>query len=91
MQEPLVIEVPDPRDAEALRRHLQPFDIETVAVDGRCEVRVALVERNPERRVVNALNAIDEWLMTAEVPFVRVQLDGNTYTLHRPGVTTGGC
>lgn len=84
MHAPLVIEVPDERQAEALRRHLQPFDVETVVVDGHCEVRVALVEVNPERRVVNALNAIDAWLATTEVAFVRVRLDGSSYTLHGP-------
>lgn len=80
----LVIEVPDERHANALRRHLQPFDVDTVVVDGRCEVRIALVDVNPERRVVKALSAIDEWLATAEVGFVRVHLDGSSYTLHGP-------
>ena len=84
MHAPLVIEVPDEFHAEALRRHLQPFDVDTVVVDGHCEVRIALVEVNPERRVVNVLNAIDEWLATAEVAFVRVRLDGSSYTLHGP-------
>jgi hypothetical protein len=84
MHAPLRIEVPDERQAASLRRHLQPFDVETVVVDGHCEVRIQLVEVNPERRVVSALTAIDAWLATAGVPSVRVHLDGSSYTLHGP-------
>jgi hypothetical protein len=82
MHQPLRIEVADAGEAEALRRHLQPFDVETVVVDGHVEVRVQLVELNPERRVVNALNAVDAWLVSSGVPFARVHLDGSSYTLH---------
>jgi hypothetical protein len=84
MHPPLRIEVPDERHAESLRRHLQPFDVETVAVDGHCEVRVELVEINPERRIVNALGGIDAWLATVDIPSVRVHLDGSSYMLHGP-------
>lgn len=70
--------------AESLRRLLQPFDVETVAVNGSFEVRIDLLDRNSEARVIDALNAIDRWLLTAELSFVRVHLDGNLYTLHAP-------
>jgi hypothetical protein len=89
MHPPLRIEVPDERYAAALRRHLQPFDVETVAVDGHCEVRVELVEANPERRIVNALSAIDAWLATANISSVRVHLDGTSYMLHAPSPVDG--
>jgi hypothetical protein len=83
MHEPMRIEVPDGRRAAQLRRHLQRFDLETfVHEDGKCEVLVQLVEANPERRVVAALNAIDDWLVGSDVPAVRVHVDGTAYTLH---------
>ena len=82
--QPLRIEVPDEAHAAELRRRLQPFDVETVAVDGRVEVRIELLDLNPESRVVNVLNAIDGWLPAAGLEFVRVHLDGSTYTLHAP-------
>ena len=47
-------------------------------------MRIELLERNAESRVVDALNAIDLWLLTAGLPFVRVHLDGTSYTLHAP-------
>lgn len=84
MHPSLRIELPDESRAESLRRLLQPFDVETVAVNGSFEVRIDLMDRNPEARVVDALNVIDRWLLTAELPFVRVHLDGSTYTLHAP-------
>jgi hypothetical protein len=42
------------------------------------------VERSPERRVVDVLNAVDRWLPTAGVPLVKVHLDGTSYTLSAP-------
>jgi hypothetical protein len=53
-------------------------------VDGYYEVQVELRDRNPESRVVNALNAIDMWLLTASLSSVHVTLDGSSYTLHAP-------
>jgi hypothetical protein len=83
MHEPMRIEVPDGTRAAQLRRHLQRFDLETlVHEDGKCEVLVQLVEANPERRVVAALNAIDDWLVVSDVPSIRVHVDGTAYTLH---------
>lgn len=84
MHPPLRVEVSDASLAEDLRRRLQPFDVDTVTVDGRAEVQVHLTQRNPESRVVSVLSAIDAWLLTSGVPSVRVHLDGNTYTLHAP-------
>ena len=84
MHPPLRIELPDRTHADALRQLLQPFDVETVLVDGHVEVRVELVDFNPERRVGEALSAIDGWLVTSGLPSVRVHLDGNSYTLHAP-------
>jgi hypothetical protein len=84
MHPPLRIEVPEPTLAEDLRRQLQPFDVETVAVDGYTEVRINLTQRNPEARVVDVLNVVDAWLLAVGVPSVRVHLDGNSYTLHAP-------
>ena len=84
MHPPLRIEVADEALAEDLRRQLQPFDVDTIAVDGHAEVRIHLTQRNPEGRIVDVLNAIDSWLLTAGVPSVRVHLDGNGYTLNAP-------
>ena len=55
-------------------------------MNGGFEVRIDLLDRNPEVRVVDALNTIDRWLLTAGLPFVRVHLDGSSYTLHAPPV-----
>jgi hypothetical protein len=88
MHPPLRVEVPDETQAAALRRLLQPYGVEAVAVNGHFEVRIELIDRNPESRVVDALNAIDRWLLTAGIPFVRVHVDGSSYTLHAlPGQT----
>jgi hypothetical protein len=46
-----------------------------------------LIEMNPERRIVNALSAIDAWLASAGIGSVRVHLDGSSYTLHAPQPT----
>ena len=59
-----------------------PNEIETV--DGHYEVTVELIETNPERRVVNALNVIDDWLTSGDLPFVQVHLDGAVYTISSP-------
>ena len=91
MQPPLRIEVPDEAHAETLRSHLQPFDVETVVVDGFYEVRVELSDRNSESRVVDALNAIDLWLLTAGLSSVRVNLGDSSYTLHAPNAYAGVC
>jgi len=82
--EPLRVEVPNEAHAAGLRRRLQPFDVDMVDVDGQIEVRIELFDRDPESRVVDVLNAVDRWLPTAGLPFVRVHLDGSTYTLHAP-------
>ena len=84
MHPPLRIQVPDDLHATTLRRQLKPFGVETIAVDGHYEVHVELIDRNPERRVTSALNAIDTWLLAAGLPSVQVHLDGNTYTIHAP-------
>jgi hypothetical protein len=84
----LMIELPDETLAESLRRHLQAFDVDGFEVDSHWELRIHLFERNPESRVTTALHAIDSWLPTAGVEFVRVRLDGSTYTLHAPPVPT---
>jgi hypothetical protein len=86
MHPPLRVELPDEAHAESLRRLLRPFDVETVPVNGSFEVQIDLLDRNPEARVVDALNTIDRWLLTAGLPYVRVHLDGSSYTLHAPPV-----
>ena len=84
MHPPLRIELPDEQHAASLRRFLQPYDVETQTVNGHCEISVAFVERNPERRITDVLNAIDQWLPTAGLPLVKVHLDGSAYTLSAP-------
>jgi hypothetical protein len=84
MHPPLRIELVDVAGAESLRAHLQPFTVETTTVDGGPELQVELFDRNPERRVVDVLNAIDTWLLAAGVASVRIHLDGSSYTLHAP-------
>jgi hypothetical protein len=47
-------------------------------------VRLELIESNPERRIAEALSAIDRWLAGSGAPSVRVHLDGHAYTLNAP-------
>ena len=84
MHEPLRIELDDPAQADSLRHALGVFHAETVHRDGHAEVRVELIESNPERRVTDALNVIDTWLARSGTANVRVHLDGHVYTLHAP-------
>jgi hypothetical protein len=84
----LTIELPDETLAEELRRRLQSFDVDAVEVDAHWELRIHLLERNPESRVTNALHAIDSWLPSAGVDYVCVRLDGSAYTLHAPPAPT---
>lgn len=89
MYPPLRIEVPDMAHAERLRGFLQTSDVETLAVNGHCEVRVGLFDRKPESRVVKALRAIDAWLATAGASSVLIHLDASSYTLHAPFAYSG--
>ena len=88
MHQPLRIEVPDEEYAASLRRLLQPYDVETQMVNGHCEITVDFVERNPERRITDVLNAIDRWLPRAGLPLVKVHLDGSSYTLNAASTGT---
>ena len=81
---PLRVELPDEARARSLRRALEPFEVEIEAVDGHYEVSVELIDRNPESRVVNALDVIDHWLMTGDLSFVQVHLGGAVYTINSP-------
>jgi uncharacterized protein with PIN domain len=82
----LAIEVPDEAVAEELRLHLQSFDADAVEAETHWELRIQLAERNPEIPLKSALHAIDSWLPEADIDFVRVHLDGRSYTLeaHHP-------
>jgi hypothetical protein len=84
MHQPLRIELRDPAAAESLRHELSRFHAEVVQVDGHAEVRLELILGNPERRIVDALNAIDDWLAQSGTASVRVHLDGHSYTLNAP-------
>lgn len=84
MHPPLRVDAPDAAAAESLRRLLEPFGVETVAVEGRCEVIVDLIERNPDERVAKVLDAIDRWLIITGLASVAVTLDGRVYTISTP-------
>jgi hypothetical protein len=84
MHPPLTIELPDEGMAEACRQRLHAFDVDAVEVDSHWELRIQLLERNPESRVTTALHTIDEWLTETDLDFVRVHLDGTSHTLHAP-------
>jgi hypothetical protein len=84
MHAPIRIEVPDEEHAASLRRFLQLRDVATSTVNGHCEVSVDFIERNPERRIVDLLSAIDRWLPTTGLQHVQVHLDGSSYTLTTP-------
>jgi hypothetical protein len=86
----LAIELPGQELAEDLRRRLQSFDVDMVDAEEYWELRIHLLEQNPENRVTSALHAIDEWLPEAGVEFVRVRLDGSSYTLHALPTTNVG-
>ena len=88
MHPPLRIEVPDEEHAASLRCCLEPYDVETHTLNGHCEVSVDFVEWNPERSVVDVLNAVDRWLPTAGLPLVKVHLDGTSYTLSAPATVS---
>ena len=82
MHLPLTIEVPDEQRAVSLRRSLKPHYVETRAVDGYFEVRVALMTHNPASRIGRVLTAIDQWLQNADLPFVEIDLHGSPHTLY---------
>jgi hypothetical protein len=84
VHEPMRIELDDPGNAESLRAALSAYRAEIVHSDGRAEIRVELVAGNPERRVAQALNAVDAWLARTGTMSVRVHLDGRVYTLPAP-------
>ena len=84
MHPPLRVEVPDEAHATSLLGYLQPFEVEMHTVNGHCEVSVDFVVRNPGSSVVDVLNAVDRWLLTADLPHVTVHLDGSSYTLSAP-------
>ena len=84
MHPPLRVVLPDEARARSLRDALEPFWVEIDAVDGHYEMSIELVDRDPDSRVVNALGVIDRWLMTADLPFVQVHLDGAAYTITSP-------
>ena len=50
-------------------------------MEGDCEVRVDLLDLNPDNRIVTALNAVEQWLQSAGLALVRVHLNGHSYTL----------
>ena len=84
MNPPLTIELPDEDMVEALRQRLHAFDVDTIELDSHWELRIQLLERNPESRVTRALHEIDEWLTDAGIDSVRVHLDDSSYTLNAP-------
>jgi hypothetical protein len=81
---PLRVVLPDEEGARSLRRALEPFGVEIEAVDGHNEVSIELIDLHPESRVVSALDVIDRLLMTGDLPFVQVHLDGALYTISSP-------
>lgn len=93
MHPPLKIVVPDEQRVASLRHSLQPHYVEAQAVDGHFEVCVALMRRGPESRIGSVLNAIDQWLQNADVPFVQIHLYGVPHTLRptdpQPPATAG--
>jgi hypothetical protein len=80
----LTIELPDEFLANELRREMQSFDVDTVDADDHWELRIHLLERNPESRVTSALHVVDSWLATAGVRSVRVRLNDSAHILHAP-------
>jgi hypothetical protein len=91
MHPELTIDLPDEDRLEALRRRLQASDIDAVDVDAACELRIHVLASNRERGVSDALHAIDSWLRRgAGVDFVRVYLDGSSYTMHAPRDAVAG-
>jgi hypothetical protein len=81
VHDPIRIELDDHALAESLRRALSIYHAEVVREDGRAEVRVDLVDGNPEQRVTQTLSAIDAWLARTGTASVRVHLDGRVHTL----------
>jgi hypothetical protein len=85
MHPELTIDLPDEAQMETLRRRLLASDVDAVVVDEGCELRIHVLASNRERGVSDALHAIDSWLRHgASVEFVRVHLDGGSYTMDAP-------
>lgn len=81
--------LPDETRARSLRDALEPFEVAIEAVDGHYEMSIQLVDRDPDSRVVNALGVIDRWLMTADLPFVQVHLNGAACSITSPAGARG--
>jgi hypothetical protein len=81
----LRVEAPDERAALALVDALrgQHAEIHPGGGEAECEVVVEL-DGNPERAIVDALNAVDRWLVQLGVRETTVSLDGHSYTLSAP-------
>lgn len=85
MHPELTIDLPDENRMEALRGQLHASDVDAVEVGAAWELRIRILASNRERGVTDALHAIDSWLSHgASVDFVRVHLDGSSYTMHAP-------
>jgi hypothetical protein len=85
MVDQLRVEVPDERAALALVDELrgQHSEIRPGGGEAGCEVVVEL-DGHPERAIVDALNAVDRWLVQLGVRETSVSLDGHSYTLSAP-------
>ena len=85
MHPELTIDLPDEDRVDALRRRLHASDVDAVEVGAAWELRIRILASNRERGVKDALHAIDSWLSEgASVDFVRVHLDGSSYTMDAP-------
>ncbi len=80
MAEPLRVETPNEDLAQALMRRLAAFPTELARNGTPLEVQVSLVG-DPDRAIVEVLNAVDAWLVESGLAAVRVHLDEHVYTL----------
>src|SRR4051794_20257951 len=80
--EPLRVEVPTVELGHDLMRRASACPAE-LGGDGRNVVVVFSIAGNPDRVLVELLQAVDEWLDDNQIPEARVHLDGRRYTLGR--------
>jgi hypothetical protein len=81
----LVDDIPFRAEDEDLRGEIG-VEVNLGHVGDHAPASVDFVE--PERRITDVLNAIDQWLPTAGLPLVKLHLDGSSYTLSAPAATT---
>jgi hypothetical protein len=84
VHDPIRFTLDDADLAESLRRELSHLHAEVVTGPDGHDVQLELIVGNPDARITSALTAVEAWLARTGTAAVRVQLDGEVYTLSAP-------